>query len=430
MAEDAHLHAVRQFEPVLLEQRGEVALHRCEQRHVEHGSTLVVTLDEREVGVRSAVTQSVDLAAHPDPVEEPSPELVVDRVGELGHRVRRGWPDRRGDRPPKSKGGVGSPARFCPIVSPWDQPPLPTAAPAATMCACNGCSTSCARWRGSCSGWCRSASAAIGIIVPGLPTTVFFIIAAACFAKSSPRLERWVLDLPRIGPAVERYRDGNGMPQRAKYWAIGMIVVFTTISIIVVDIVAFRLGIAVVAAIGVWYVGWRVAHHATRAARRALTPAAQAPSRRDVRWRDVDRVVARPVIGLTQLAEELTIDRQVALATHRVRSAGAGARADGDACRSRCRNWRSSCWKRRWSLSSSSVYFCHSVPNLPISDRIWSLVCSMTKLSYAWRMTPRKANRVSGEHITTRWFIASSISAGSASWMKPVSCSLGRNNST
>ena len=99
---------------------------------------------------------------------------------------------------------------------------------------------------------------AIGIVVPGLPTTVFFIIAAACFAKSNPRLEQWVLDLPRIGPAVQRYRDGLGMPIRAKYWAIGMIVVFTTISIVVVDVLAFRVGIAIVAAIGVWYVGKRV----------------------------------------------------------------------------------------------------------------------------------------------------------------------------
>lgn len=99
---------------------------------------------------------------------------------------------------------------------------------------------------------------AIGIIVPGLPTTVFFIIAAACFAKSNPRLERWVLDLPRIGPAVQRYRDGLGMPIRAKYWAIGMIVVFTTISIVVVRSWWFGVGIAIVAAIGVWYVGRRV----------------------------------------------------------------------------------------------------------------------------------------------------------------------------
>jgi uncharacterized membrane protein YbaN (DUF454 family) len=99
---------------------------------------------------------------------------------------------------------------------------------------------------------------AVGVIVPGLPTTVFFIIAAACFAKSSPRLEQWVLDLPRIGPAVQRYRDGHGMPIRAKYWAIGMIIVFSSISIVVVDVVVFRIVVAAVAAIGVWYVGWRV----------------------------------------------------------------------------------------------------------------------------------------------------------------------------
>jgi len=57
---------------------------------------------------------------------------------------------------------------------------------------------------------------------------------------------------------VQRYRDGLGMPKRAKQWAICMIVVFTTISIVVVDLLAFRIGIAIVAAIGVWYVGKRV----------------------------------------------------------------------------------------------------------------------------------------------------------------------------
>ena len=42
----------------------------------------------------------------------------------------------------------------------------------------------------------------IGVLVPGMPTTVFMILAAACFAKSSPKFERWILDLPVIGKFV------------------------------------------------------------------------------------------------------------------------------------------------------------------------------------------------------------------------------------
>ena len=60
----------------------------------------------------------------------------------------------------------------------------------------------------------------IGIVVPGLPTTAFFIGAAWCFARSSPRFEQWVLDLPRIGPLVADSRAGLGMPARAKVLAI------------------------------------------------------------------------------------------------------------------------------------------------------------------------------------------------------------------
>jgi hypothetical protein len=102
------------------------------------------------------------------------------------------------------------------------------------------------------------AVGAIGIVVPGLPTTVFFILAAACFSRSHPALERWVLDLPRIGPAVRRYRAGLGMPLRAKYWAIGMIVVFVSLSIVIVGSWVFGVAIGAVAAFGVWYVAKRV----------------------------------------------------------------------------------------------------------------------------------------------------------------------------
>lgn len=98
----------------------------------------------------------------------------------------------------------------------------------------------------------------IGIIVPGLPSTVFFIGAAACFSKSNERLERWVLGLPKVGPAVQNYRAGLGMPLAAKRVAIASIVVFTSISVFVIGPVAAKVGMAMFGAVGVWYVGWRV----------------------------------------------------------------------------------------------------------------------------------------------------------------------------
>jgi uncharacterized membrane protein YbaN (DUF454 family) len=103
------------------------------------------------------------------------------------------------------------------------------------------------------------ALGAVGIVVPGLPTTVFFIIAAWCFSHSSPRLERWVLNLPRIGPIVRDYRAGLGMPRRAKLIAISMIVVFVTLSVVVfIGTWPPRLVVLALGAIGAVYIAFRV----------------------------------------------------------------------------------------------------------------------------------------------------------------------------
>lgn len=94
----------------------------------------------------------------------------------------------------------------------------------------------------------------LGIVVPGLPTTIFFIGAAACFTRSSPRLEAWVLGLPRIGPAVRDYRAGLGMPRRAKQWAIGMLVVCVGVSCWFVPSWWIRAVVAAAGAVGVWFI--------------------------------------------------------------------------------------------------------------------------------------------------------------------------------
>ena len=99
----------------------------------------------------------------------------------------------------------------------------------------------------------------IGIIIPGMPTTVFMILAAACFAKSSPKFEQWILDLPGIGRLVRDHRDGLGMPQKSKAIAITMMVLAVTLSIIfAITSTLIKILVGGVGIIGVWYVGVRV----------------------------------------------------------------------------------------------------------------------------------------------------------------------------
>lgn len=101
------------------------------------------------------------------------------------------------------------------------------------------------------------AVGSIGIVVPGLPTTVFFIGAAAAFSRSSPRLEAWVLSLPAIGPAVRDYRAGLGMPRSAKVAALAMITGFAGVSVVLIDRVWIQIVVAAAAIIGIIVV-WRV----------------------------------------------------------------------------------------------------------------------------------------------------------------------------
>lgn len=132
------------------------------------------------------------------------------------------------------------------------------------------------RWVWFAGGWMAVALGGIGIVVPGLPTTVFFIIAAWCFSKSSPRFEQWILDLPRIGPMVRDHRDGLGMPRRAKAWAIGTMVLFAGGSALAVAHPVISPAILALVAIGAWYVTYRVPTRERLAAGTA-EPAGDAP---------------------------------------------------------------------------------------------------------------------------------------------------------
>jgi uncharacterized protein len=107
-------------------------------------------------------------------------------------------------------------------------------------------------------GFCFVALGFIGAFVPVMPSTVFFIIAAWCFARGSERWLNWLLALPTVGPLVRDYRDGNGMPARAKLISVSMLTVAVLSSAWSLHTVYGRAGVLAFGGVGVWFILARV----------------------------------------------------------------------------------------------------------------------------------------------------------------------------
>lgn len=91
----------------------------------------------------------------------------------------------------------------------------------------------------------------VGIFVPLLPTTDFLLLALPCFARSSPRLEAWLLNHPRFGPDLRAWREKRAVPRHAKVMAcLGMSVGYAVFWLHV------RPGWAVSLAIGAFLLFW------------------------------------------------------------------------------------------------------------------------------------------------------------------------------
>ncbi len=56
----------------------------------------------------------------------------------------------------------------------------------------------------------------VGMFLPVLPTTPFLLLAAVCYARSSPRLHHWLLHNRWFGAYIRNYREGRGMTRSHK----------------------------------------------------------------------------------------------------------------------------------------------------------------------------------------------------------------------
>ena len=100
---------------------------------------------------------------------------------------------------------------------------------------------------------------AIGAVVPGMPTTVFLVLAAACFIRSSQRLYDWLISNKTFGPYLKDYREGKGIPRRAKVLALSMIVIFVSFAVFyAIEATQIKVLVGLIGLIGFLFVFFKV----------------------------------------------------------------------------------------------------------------------------------------------------------------------------
>lgn len=99
------------------------------------------------------------------------------------------------------------------------------------------------------------ALGALGVLMPGLPTTPFVLLAAACFARASPRLHQWMLNHRWMGPMLRDWERDRSLTRRSKTIAVGSMLLMVSLSIwsfqgrLILQLLLLALG-----AIGAWVV--------------------------------------------------------------------------------------------------------------------------------------------------------------------------------
>lgn len=73
--------------------------------------------------------------------------------------------------------------------------------------------------------------ATLGIFLPLLPTTPLLLLAAACFANSSEKWHRWLMEHNLFGPILKNWHERRCISRRAKIIAVASILIFGTYAI-------------------------------------------------------------------------------------------------------------------------------------------------------------------------------------------------------
>ncbi|HNX22617.1 MAG TPA: YbaN family protein [Spirochaetota bacterium] len=95
-----------------------------------------------------------------------------------------------------------------------------------------------------------------GIVVRGLPTTPFVLLAASLFAKSSERWYNWLISNKLFGKFIEQYAKEKGMTLKMKILSITLMWTMITISALTFKSIHMKLFLLVMGIIGTIVMGF------------------------------------------------------------------------------------------------------------------------------------------------------------------------------
>ena len=102
-----------------------------------------------------------------------------------------------------------------------------------------------------------------GYVLPGLPGTIFLILAAGCFLRSNERMYVCVTEHRLFGKLVKNYMETGGMPKRAKVISVTCVWVFSSISLFSPYNWIFKILVLALAVTGTWFILSRPTYSST-----------------------------------------------------------------------------------------------------------------------------------------------------------------------
>ncbi|MCV6607479.1 MAG: YbaN family protein [Campylobacterales bacterium] len=75
----------------------------------------------------------------------------------------------------------------------------------------------------------------LGVLLPGLPTTPFILLATASFVRSSPKLHQWLLEHKIFGVMIKNWQKHKGVTRKTKNIAFLLIFAGAIYSYLVIE---------------------------------------------------------------------------------------------------------------------------------------------------------------------------------------------------